>query len=325
MAPFHDRLSSSLGMSAALGPVTRAAGPEGSLARTRLANIAPGWIYSFVTPNRWTVMTDNPNWHIKQDAELRTALTGDVHWIIAHNEAKLNAYTAAMWQALPTLIRAAEADPNVRVIVLTGAGNKAFSAGADISGLGREKAADEARRHNDFDSSAFGVLLQSSKPTIAMIDGICFGGGCELAICCDFRIASETARFSIPAARLGVGYNARWIKPLLAVVTPAKAKEILMTGRRYDAKAALDMGLVTTVVPQAQLREETERLAAELADNAPLSMLAAKRCVDGLAHPAGCVDMAVLDAHVAACFASADYAEGRQAFKDKRRPKFSGK
>ena len=258
-------------------------------------------------------------------AQLKTEQTGSVFWIVADNAARLNAYTTAMWQSLPKLIRAAEADPSVRVIVLTGAGNKAFSAGADINDLGRESAVDENRRHNDFDNSAFGVLMNCSKPTIAMIDGICFGGGCELAICCDFRIASETARFSIPAARLGVGYNARWVKPLLAVVSPAKAKEILMTARRYDAKAALDMGLVTTVVAQSDLRAETEALAAELAANAPLSMLAAKRCVDGLAHPAGDVDMPVLDGHVAACFASADYAEGRQAFKDKRRPKFSGK
>ena len=249
---------------------------------------------------------------------------GSTRWIIARNEARLNAYTAAMWQALPGLIKSAEADPAVRVVVLTGAGSKAFSAGADINDLGREPAAVETRRHNDFDASAFGVLLTCAKPTIAMIDGICFGGGCELAICCDFRIASETARFSIPAARLGVGYNARWVKPLLSVVSPAKAKEILMTARRYDAQAALDMGLVTAVVPQSRLRAETEALAAELAANAPLSMLAAKRCVDGLTHPAGGVDMAALDAAVDACMTSADYAEGRRAFKAKRSPVFKG-
>ena len=257
-------------------------------------------------------------------AHLRTEQHGNVLWIIAENRARLNAYTQAMWSALPKLIRAAEADTSVRVIVLTGAGDKAFSAGADIGELGRESAAAETERHNDFDNSAFGVLLGSRKPTIAMIDGICFGGGCELAICCDFRIASQTALFSIPAAKLGVGYNARWVRPLLSVVSPAKAKEILMTGRHYGAQVALDMGLVTAIVAQSDLRRETEKLAGELAANAPLSVLAAKRCVDALTHPNGAVDMATLDQHVRACFESADFAEGRRAFKEKRRPKFQG-
>ena len=145
-----------------------------------------------------------------------------------------------------------------------------------------------------------------------------------MALCCDFRIASETALFSIPAAKLGIGYNARWIPPLLRVVSPAVAKEILFTGRRYDAAAADRVGLVTKVVPPEDVMAETLALAATLSANAPLSILAAKRTIHALTHPDGEVDMATLDAQVLACFVSEDYAEGRRAFMEKRKPAFKG-
>jgi enoyl-CoA hydratase/carnithine racemase len=257
-------------------------------------------------------------------ARLRTEQTGSLYWIIAENPTRLNAFTADMWDALPDLVRDAETRADIRVVVLTGAGDKAFSTGADISGLGRASPDEDMARRADFDNSAFGVLAACRKPTIAMINGICFGGGCELALCCDFRLASDTAHFSIPAARLGVAYDPRWIRPLLRVVAPAKVKEMLMTARRYDAKAALAMGLVTAVVAQADLRQETETLAAELAANAPLSMLAAKRAVDALAHAPDTVDFAPLDALVRDCLISDDYKEGRQAFLAKRKPQFKG-
>ena len=258
-------------------------------------------------------------------AGFRTETTGTTRWIVADNRDRLNAYTTAMWVELPGLIRAAEQDARIRVIVLTGAGERAFSAGADITEFDKIDPHEQARRNDNNDYSAFGVLAACSKPTIAMIHGICYGGGCELAVCCDFRIAATTAAFCIPPARLGIGYNARWIRPLLQVVSGAVAKDMLFTGRRYDAQAALRIGLVGEVVAPADLRGAAEALAATLAENAPLSILAAKRAIEALSHPDGAVDMAALDALVHACFASQDYAEGRRAFKEKRRPRFEGR
>ena len=157
-----------------------------------------------------------------------------------------------------------------------------------------------------------------------MIDGICFGGGMELAVCCDFRIASDRSRFSIPAAKIGVGYNARWIKPLVNVVGPAKAKEILMSGRVYDAIAVERMGMLTELVSPDALRERTDALLTDLLRNAPLTMTAAKACVDTLSHPAQPVEMCLLDHAVTDCFTSEDYREGRRAFLEKRPPLFKG-
>ncbi|NOU08352.1 MAG: enoyl-CoA hydratase [Hyphomicrobiaceae bacterium] len=247
-----------------------------------------------------------------------------VRWLTLDNPGRKNALNERMWNDLPKLIRSAAADPAVRAIVLTGAGTNAFSAGADISEFEDFDPIAQSERHDNFECSAFAALLACPKPTIAMIHGICFGGGCELALCCDFRIVADTARFAIPAAKLGVGYNARWIKPLLNVVGPAKAKEILMTARTYDAIAAERIGITTEVVSPQDLRAATDRLLIDLLANAPMSMAAAKTCVDTLAHPAAPVEMLRLDQAVKACFLSNDFAEGRRAFMEKRKPKFLG-
>ncbi len=256
---------------------------------------------------------------------LRAETEGGIRWLIADSPARLNAYTEAMWAALPGLIQEAAEDPQVRVVVLTGAGGKAFSAGADISEFDKARTGDAARRYDELNNQAFAALMTSPKPVIAMVNGLAFGGGCELVVCCDMQIAADHAQFSIPAAKLGIGYNPRWIKPLLAAVSPAKAKEMLMTARRYDAKSALAMGLVNEVVPANELRARTKAVAEEIAANAPLSIRAAKMSVDALSHPDGAVDMAALDRAVEACFTSQDYAEGRKAFMEKRKPVFRGK
>ena len=146
---------------------------------------------------------------------------------------RMNALTAAMWQALPGHIKTANGDPEVRVIVLRGAGTKAFSAGADISEFESARTGDAAKIYDTLNDNAFTALISCPKPTIAMIHGFCLGGGLGLALCCDLRIGDDASQYAIPAAKLGIGYNARWIRPILAAVPPARAKELLFTGRRF--------------------------------------------------------------------------------------------
>ena len=260
-----------------------------------------------------------------ENPELRLQRDGDIGFVIASNPARMNAFTAGMWRALPEFLAAAEADPAIRVIVLRGAGTRAFSAGADISEFDSARSGDATTAYDALNDAAFRALSGCTKPTIAMIHGFCLGGGLAIALCADMRLADDAAEFAIPAAKLGLGYNARWVRPLLAAVPPARAKEMLFTGRRFKVAEAEAMGLVNTVVPAAELEVTTRALAEEIAANAPLTVRAAKCTIDELVRNPQTPDLAALDAAVAACFASEDYAEGRLAFKEKRNPRFKGR
>ena len=244
--------------------------------------------------------------------------------ISIENSARMNAMTAAMWGALPGLIGEAVAHPAVRVIVLRGDGTRAFCAGADISEFDTQRSGDAVHTYDVLNHNAFDALTTCAKPTIAMIHGFCLGGGLGLALACDLRLCDETATFAIPAAKLGIGYNPRWISPILRAVSPATAKLILYTGRRFTAVEAQTMGLVTRVTGADQLGEATRLLASEIAGNAPLSVRAAKAMIDELAQHPGSADLAKLDHFITACFDSQDYAEGRHAFLEKRKPIFKG-
>jgi len=261
--------------------------------------------------------TDQPGLRLERD--------GDIGFIIASNPARMNAFTASMWEAVPRLIAAAEADEAIRVIVLRGEGTRAFSAGADISEFDSARTGGATHAYDELNDAAFRALSGCSKPLLAMIHGFCLGGGLAIALCADIRIADEAAQFAIPAAKLGLGYNARWVRPLLAAVRPAHAKELMFTGRRFQVAEALHMGLVNTVVTTAELEEKTRALAGEIAANAPLTVRAAKRTIDELTRNPQTPDIAAMDAAVAACFDSEDYAEGRLAFKEKRKPQFKGR
>lgn len=256
--------------------------------------------------------------------QLRVESRGSVRWLVADNPKRLNAFTTAMWADLPRRIGEAEQDAQVRVVVLSGAGDKAFSAGADISEFETARTAEKAAAYDALNNAAFEAVARCSKPTIAAIQGFCMGGGLELAVCCDLRVAGENAQFSVPAAKLGVGYNPRWIKPILGILSPARARELLFTGRRLGAREALAMGLVNSVHRDGAVCEAATSLGEEIAANAPLSVFAAKRSIEEfLDHPEN-PDIAALDRLVDACFRSEDYIEGRRAFMEKRKPRFRG-
>ncbi len=259
--------------------------------------------------------------------QLLVETAGAVGWITFNNPAKHNALSVAMWRALPEALDRLEAESSIRVIVLKGAGDKAFISGADISEFATQRASEEAVAA--YDRLAEGTterLRRADKPTIAMIRGYCMGGGLGIAIACDMRIAGIGARFAIPAARLGVGYRIGSLKMLTDLVGPAFAKEILITARRFTAAEAADIGLINKAVPDAELAETVESYCTAIAANAPLSMRASKRMIAELLRSgADGVDPALCDALVTACFTSADYTEGRTAFMEKRAPRFKGR
>jgi enoyl-CoA hydratase len=231
-----------------------------------------------------------------------------------------------MWAATGDILEQYRKDPDVRVVVLTGAGGKAFVSGADISKFGAERSSEEAvTRYNATTERAFSGVHEFPKPTIAMIRGYCIGGGLGIALGCDLRIATDNSRFAVPAAKLGLGYGYGGLKRLVDVVGPSFAKEIFYTARQFTAQEALAMGLINRMVPDAELeslvRDYTDRIAA----NAPLTIKAAKLAADAAAAGAGKGDIAVVEKAVEECFNSEDYKEGRRAFLEKRRPKFVGR
>jgi enoyl-CoA hydratase/carnithine racemase len=251
---------------------------------------------------------------------------GAIGWIVFNNPARHNATSYEMWLSLPAVLDAFCGDPEVRVIILRGEGDRAFSAGADISQFKEKRTGPEAvREYNSVADNAGHALRACTKPLIAMIRGYCIGGGAAVAVNCDIRIASDDARFAVPAAKLGLGDRFDGIKRLVEVVGPSFAAEIFYTGRQFSAQEALQMGLVNRVVPADEVERYTLDYAEAIAQNAPLTVAAVKRAlIESLNDPAR-RDLDLCQRMVDACYESQDYKEGQAAFMEKRKPRFTGR
>jgi enoyl-CoA hydratase/carnithine racemase len=252
---------------------------------------------------------------------------GPIGWITFNQPEKRNAVSQEMWQAMPEHVADLAADPAIRVVILRGAGETAFVAGADISQFKdrRRNAADE-EEYRRISGAGSESLARLGKPLVAMIHGFCIGGGVSIAITCDLRIAADDARFGIPAARLGLGYHYKGMEKLMSLIGPSYTKELFFTARTdFSAQDALRMGLVNQVVPKADLERFTRDYALTMSRNAPLTQRSAKASVEQLLKPEVQRDYALLDKLIKDCFDSQDYQEGVKAFSEKRRPQFQGR
>ncbi len=250
---------------------------------------------------------------------------GSVGYLTFNNPERHNAVSLEMWEAASGYLEDFKNDKAIRVVVLTGAGGKAFVSGADISKFESERSSKDAiDRYNIAVDRANAAVYDFPKPTIAMIRGYCIGGGVGLALCCDMRICSDNSKFGVPAAKLGLGYGYTGIKKLVDLVGPSFAKEIFYTARQFTAAEAEKMGLVNRVLPGDELDQYVKDYAETIGGNAPLTVDTVKFIVGEAVKPESernlkkCADL------VAQCFASNDYTEGRKAFMEKRKPAFTG-
>ena len=262
--------------------------------------------------------------HVTTDKML-SRKEGGVGYLIFNNPERHNAVSLDMWEAAAGFLDDFKNDKAIRVVVITGAGGKAFVSGADISKFESERSNKEAiERYNVAVDKANTAVYEFPKPTIAMIRGYCIGGGVGLALCCDMRICSDNSKFGVPAAKLGLGYGYSGIKKLVDVVGPSFAKEIFFTARQFTAAEALAMGLVNRSLPESELESYVKTYADTISGNAPLTVDAVKYIVGQTVKEESKRDLQKCADLVAQCFASADYTEGRKAFMEKRKPAFTG-
>ncbi|CUH60977.1 enoyl-CoA hydratase [Thalassobacter stenotrophicus] len=254
-----------------------------------------------------------------------TEKSGDIARIIFNQPEKRNAVSLEMWEAVEAALDAFEVDPEVRILILSGAGGKAFVSGADISKFESERASEEGvARYNATTKRVYDKLEAFPKPTIAQINGFCIGGGVALSLSCDMRICGKGSQFAVPAAKLGLGYGFPGINRLVNVVGPSFAKEIFFTARRFDAEESRVMGLVNRVVEDEDVAQVAEDTAKMIAANAPMTVASVKFIVGETLKDESKRDEEECARRVKACFDSQDYVEGRRAFLEKRKPQFVG-
>jgi enoyl-CoA hydratase/carnithine racemase len=258
---------------------------------------------------------------------LQLVTDNGVSTLTLNNAAKHNAMNFAMWQSLPDLLQKTADDRATRVLILTGAGDRAFCSGNDVSEFDRVRSTPAQIEHyNELQRTVCDRLAKLSKPTIAMIDGYCLGAGLEFALLCDFRYCTPASGFAVPAVKLGLPYRHEDIVKLLDVIGPAHTRELVIGGRRIDGGRAVHIGLVHQLAPsRGALVRDVMELAGELAASAPLSLAAAKITINEILRRDADHDLALCKKLADEVYASHDYIEGRAAFAEKRKPRFEGR
>jgi enoyl-CoA hydratase len=260
------------------------------------------------------------------EGKILQSIADGVGIITFNNPEKRNAMSLEMWEGLGNALTELRDNPDVRVVVMVGAGDKAFVSGADISQFEKTRHNAEASEEYSRRSAAQRALLADyPKPTIACIRGFCLGGGMQVAMLADIRFASDNSQFGIPAAKLGIAYGYDGLRHLVSLVGPSWARLIMYTGMRIDSAEALRIGLVDRVLPDAELWGATMEIATTISGNAPLAIKAAKLTIAQVLKDPGQRDMDAIKEIGTACMDSEDFREGRRAFMEKRRPKFSGR
>lgn len=260
------------------------------------------------------------------DGKILSGVQDNVGYLVINNPARYNAMSLEMWEAAAAAIDSMAVDSEVRLLVVTGTGGKAFVSGADISKFGEERSSKEAVDHYaKVSGGCYDALEKFPKPTIAAIKGFCIGGGLNLAVCCDMRIAEEKSRFGVPAAKLGLGYGYTGIRRLAKIISTSSIVEIFSTARQFSAAEAYDMGLINRVLTGSMFDHYLNDYTASIKGNAPMTIAAVKAATLAVHQNPEDRDLAGIEAMVQSCFGSADYTEGQQAFMEKRKPQFTGK
>jgi len=289
-------------------------------------------------PSFTPALTSEPNWNLAMldlphktekshaDGKILQSVDDGVGVVTFNNPDKRNAMSLDMWEGLGVALTEFRDDPAVRVVILVGAGSKAFVSGADISQFEQVRHNAEASEEYSRRSAAQRALLADyPKPTIACIRGFCLGGGMLVAMLADIRIASDNSQFGIPAARLGIAYSYDGLRQLVSLVGPSWARLLMYTGMRIDATEALRVGLINRVIPDGELWGNTMDIARTISANAPLAIQAAKITIAEILKDRADRDMDAISAIGRSCMDSEDFREGRRAFMEKRKPTFTGR
>ena len=261
-----------------------------------------------------------------QTTRMTAEIDGSIGWMTFNNPARHNALSLEMWQGIYEIIECFESHEDVRVVVMQGAGEKSFISGADITEFDKQRSnAEQAQSYGHASAQGARALANMTKPLIALIRGYCIGGGLATALHADVRFATPDSTFGIPAARLGLGYDYEGLAKLSRIVGPARARDILFSARFLTVEEAFECGIVQFVAERANIAAEVESYARKIAENAPLTVKAAKAAVNAFESQPDSKAIQEVAELVRDCFNSSDYKEGRRAFSQKRRPEFTGK